>query len=124
MSKIKIFGTVLVALAVNSACSTGPDVKFSQISSDVELSAKSDRVEVFVTKNPKKEYKEIGILETTKYSSNFEYREIIETLKLEAQKIGADGIIVMDGTGVTTTNYITGQSYNGQTYRVMAIAFE
>lgn len=124
MNKIKIFGILLVAFAVNSGCSTGPNVKFSQISNDVEISATSDHVEVFMTKDPDREYKEIGTLETTKYSSNVEYSKIIELLKVEASKLGADGIIVMDSTGVTTTNYISGQSYNGQNYRVMAIAFE
>jgi hypothetical protein len=90
-------------------------------------------VEIFITKKPTWQYKELGMITYSTQASFSDEPRIYQLLRAKAGEIGADGIIIMDSqTSIEQTPRITLDFYGNPTetessrsyikYRAMAIS--
>lgn len=105
-------------------CASTSQVRFSQIGPVGSPKSESQKIDVFFTKKPDREYREIGIL--SKLTWKYQPDDIVHVtaLKQEAREIEADAIIMLESQTEIATNYVTKQNYQGKIYRAMAIAFK
>ena len=93
----------------------------------------ADNVEIFITKKPTWQYKELGMITYSTPASFSDEPRIYQLLRAKAGEIGADGIIIMDSqTNVEQSPRITLDFYGNPMetetsrtyikYRAMAIS--
>ncbi len=118
---------VIVALSV-SACGGGAGVKqdlflkYSPINQGASPKNVAS-IEVFITKKPTKEYRELGIASYTEWDSTKDEISAIDKLKALAASKGGDALILLDTQSDVSTNYATKQSYQGRIFRSMVIDY-
>ena len=104
------------------SCSRVPTPHFALIG-EVSEPKQPETVEIYYTKKPSRNYREIGILSITSWRHQPDDVAIYNILRNAAAEKGADAIIVLESQPEISTNYVTKQSYGGKTYRAMAISF-
>ena len=115
---------VLFYIAFMIGCHSTPKVSFAPLGPTRTPKSTPSEVSLFITKKPSGDYKEIGILSHLTYTYNPDDSVFYNLLREEAARLGADGIIVLEGRTETHTGYTTKQTYQGKVYRAMAISYE
>ena len=85
---------IAVVLSLLIACAGVSKVRYSPIVSVDRPARSADQVETFLTQQPSRPYKEIGIL-TYRAGTAEKYVNVVQYMRQKAAQLGADGIIMM-----------------------------
>ncbi len=109
--KIYIMRNLLCILILFVTLTLSSCASVTMLSSAYPTKPADAPIEVFVTKKPSKEYVEIAIIGF----GNGHDEAIINAIKVEARKVGADAIIIMGRAGSLSSGHTTGNEASGLT---------
>jgi len=106
-----------------SGCANREPVQFAPINSGHSENSSANKIEVYITNAPKKQYQEIGVLTFKEWSPYPDESQAIKLLRQKASIIGADAILILESRSGSAANSYNGISYAYTDFRAMAIKF-
>ena len=112
-----------IFFALLAGCASAPTVQYNPLKVSNYLPKTATEIDTYITNKPTTQYLELGVLTLKSWSPSPDEMFAIQAFKVEAAKVGGDGIIVLDSRTGSAGNSHTKTVYAFTDFRAMVIKY-